>query len=96
MTWQRQILRVNLSKGSCEIEPLNMAWADAYLGCRGLGTKYLYEEIDADCEALGPENKLIMATGPLTGTLNDPARMRYWPGATRTASSAATRSIRPR
>jgi len=69
MSWQRQILRVNLSSGNCSIEPLNMAWADAYLGCRGLGTKYLYEEMDPAADALSAENKIIFATGPMTGTM---------------------------
>jgi aldehyde:ferredoxin oxidoreductase len=46
-----------------------MAWAQDYLGQRGLATKYLAEEIDPTCDALGPDNKLIMATGPLTGTM---------------------------
>ena len=36
MAWQQRILRVNLSNGSCAIEPLNMEWAEAYLGSRGL------------------------------------------------------------
>ena len=39
-----------------------------YLGQRGLATKYLAEEIDPRIDALAPENVLIMATGPLTGT----------------------------
>jgi aldehyde:ferredoxin oxidoreductase len=69
MTWQNKILRVNLSTGSCEIEPLNMEWADAYLGSRGLGSKYLYEEMDPAADALSAENKIIFATGPLTGTM---------------------------
>ena len=69
MSWQRRLLRVNLSKGSCDIEPLNMAWAEAYLGQRGLGSKYLLEEMDPAADALSAENKLIFATGPLTGTM---------------------------
>ncbi|MGB5453381.1 MAG: aldehyde ferredoxin oxidoreductase family protein [Sedimenticolaceae bacterium] len=69
MAWTRKILRVDLSKGTCTPEPLNMAWANEYLGQRGLATKYLSEEIDPKCDPLGPENKLIMATGPLTGTM---------------------------
>ena len=68
MSWTRKILRVNLSKGSCTPEPLNMEWAMEYLGQRGLASKYLSEEVDPTCDALGPDNKLIMATGPLTGT----------------------------
>ncbi|MGI9301295.1 MAG: aldehyde ferredoxin oxidoreductase family protein [Gammaproteobacteria bacterium] len=69
MAWAKKILRVDLSKGTCESQPLNMEWANDYLGQRGLATKYLVEEIDPKCDALGPHNKLIMATGPLTGTV---------------------------
>jgi aldehyde:ferredoxin oxidoreductase len=69
MTWQQKILRVDLSTGSCDIEPLNMEWANAYLGSRGLGSKYLYEEMDPAVDALSAENKIIFATGPLTGTM---------------------------
>ncbi len=68
MGWQGQILRVNLTEGTCTSEPLNMDWAEAYLGQRGLATRYLHSEIDASVDALSPENKLIFATGPLTGT----------------------------
>lgn len=68
MTWTRNVLRVNLTKGTCTPEPLNMAWAKQYLGQRGLATKYLVSEIDPKVDPLAPENKLIFATGPLTGT----------------------------
>ena len=68
MSWTRKILRVNLTEGTCTPEPLNMEWANDYLGQRGLASKYLVEEIDPNCDPLGPDNKLIMATGPLTGT----------------------------
>ncbi len=69
MGWTRKILRVDLAAGTCKSEPLNMKWADEYLGSRGLATKYLYEEIDPKVDPLSPGNKLIMATGPLTGTM---------------------------
>ncbi|WP_114648990.1 aldehyde ferredoxin oxidoreductase family protein [Pseudothauera hydrothermalis] len=69
MAWTRKILRVNLSAGTCSAEALNMKWADEYLGSRGLATKYLVEEIDPKVDPLSPDNKLIMATGPLTGTM---------------------------
>jgi len=68
MSWTRKILRVNLTEGTCKDQPLNMEWADKYLGQRGLATKYLVEEIDPKCDPLGPDNKIIYATGPLTGT----------------------------
>ncbi|MCP5201996.1 MAG: aldehyde ferredoxin oxidoreductase family protein [Gammaproteobacteria bacterium] len=69
MAWQRRLLRVNLTAGTCVEEPLNMEWAMKYIGQRGLATKYLCEEIDPKVDALSPDNKLIMATGPLTGTM---------------------------
>jgi aldehyde:ferredoxin oxidoreductase len=69
MAWTRKVLRVDLTAGTCTAEGLNMAWANEYLGQRGLATKYLSEEIDATCDPLGPDNKLIMTTGPLTGTM---------------------------
>ncbi len=68
MAWQRKILRVNLTEGRAQAEPLNMEWAQQYLGERGLGSKYLYENMDPTVDALAPENVLIFATGPLTGT----------------------------
>ena len=68
MSWAKRILRVNLTAGTCTEEPLNMEWADKYLGQRGLATKYLTEEIDPKVDPLSPDNKLIIATGPLTGT----------------------------
>jgi aldehyde:ferredoxin oxidoreductase len=68
MAWQRKILRVNLTEGTCTSEPLNMEWAAEYLGQRGLASKYLVEEVDPTVDPLSPDNKLIMATGPLTGT----------------------------
>ena len=69
MAWANNVLRVNLTDGTTSNEPLNMEWARLYLGQRGLATKYLTEEIDPMCDALGPGNKLIMTTGPLTGTM---------------------------
>ncbi|MBT4769429.1 MAG: aldehyde ferredoxin oxidoreductase family protein [Rhodospirillaceae bacterium] len=68
MGWHKKVLRVNLTKGTCIEEPLNMKWADSYLGQRGLASKYLCEEIDPKVDPLSPDNKMIFATGPLTGT----------------------------
>ncbi len=68
MAWARNVLRVNLTEGTCTNEPLNMDWAQKYLGQRGLATKYLVEETDPRVDPLSPDNKMIMTTGPLTGT----------------------------
>jgi aldehyde:ferredoxin oxidoreductase len=69
MAWAGKILRVNLTAGTCKAEPLNMQWARDYIGQRGLATKYFVEEVDAKVDPLSPANKLIWATGPLTGTM---------------------------
>ena len=69
MAWTRKVLRINLSTGDISDEPLNMEWAKQYLGQRGLASKYLIDEIDPKCDALSPDNKMIMTTGPLTGTM---------------------------
>lgn len=70
MSWQNKVLRVNLTEGRITTEPLNMQWAQEYLGERGLATKYLMEGMDPMADAMSPENMLIFATGPLTGTMS--------------------------
>lgn len=69
MGWQGKVLRVDLSAGSITTEPLNMAWANEYIGERGLATRYLVDNMDPAADPLSPENTLIFATGPLSGTL---------------------------
>ncbi len=69
MSWAGKILRVNLTAGTVTSEPLNMEWARQYLGSRGLATKYLVEEMDPKVDPLSPANKIVWATGPLTGTM---------------------------
>ena len=69
MSWQQRVLRVNLTRGTAAPEPLNMDWAEKYLGERGLASKYLMEEMDPKADPMGPGNVLIFATGPLTGTM---------------------------
>ena len=67
-SYMGQIIRVDLEKGTVKKEPLNMKNANEYVGARGLGTKYFCDEVDPKTDPLGPDNKLIFMTGPLTGT----------------------------
>ena len=69
MSWTGKMLRVDLTKGTVKVEATNMQWAQAYIGSRGLGTKYLTSEIAATVDPLSADNKIIWATGPLTGTM---------------------------
>ncbi|MDA0659115.1 MAG: aldehyde ferredoxin oxidoreductase family protein [Planctomycetota bacterium] len=66
--WTGKLLRVNLTTGSHRIEPIPGGWLRDYLGGRGLADRYAFEELDPTVEPLSPENVLIFATGPLTGT----------------------------
>jgi aldehyde:ferredoxin oxidoreductase len=69
MSWTGKILRVDLAAGTCTPEALNQKWAREFIGQRGLATKYFVEEVDAKVDPLSPQNKIIWATGPLTGTM---------------------------
>ncbi len=66
--WIGKILRVNLTTGAVTKEPLNMRLAKQYIGARGLGTKYMTDEVDPKVDPLSPANKLIFAPGPFSGT----------------------------
>lgn len=63
-----KILRVNLTDKTFKEEPLPVEVAQDFIGGSGFTVKYLYDEVPADCDPLGPENKLIYAPGPFTGT----------------------------
>lgn len=66
--WMGNILRVNLTRRETSCESLDETAVKEYIGGRGLGIRYLYNEIDPSIDPLSSENKLIFATGPLTGT----------------------------
>ena len=74
--WTGKLLRVNLTSGKSTIEDIPKEWLAEYIGGRGLAARYLYEEMDPKADPLSPENKLIFATGPLTGTPT-PCGARY-------------------
>ncbi|MCG2718921.1 MAG: aldehyde ferredoxin oxidoreductase family protein, partial [Nanoarchaeota archaeon] len=63
-----KILRVNLSTKEITTEDLTEKMAKFHIGARGLATRIAYDEIPCDADPSGPENKIIMATGPLSGT----------------------------
>ena len=63
------VLRVNLSDGRVYRENTPADAVRDFLGGRGLGAWYLYSETSADTDPLGPDNRLIFMTGPLTGSM---------------------------
>jgi aldehyde:ferredoxin oxidoreductase len=62
-----KILRVNLTTSAVTVETPDDAFYRTYVGGHGFISYFLYKEVPAGCDPLGPENKLIFATGPLTG-----------------------------
>ncbi|MBE0518045.1 MAG: aldehyde ferredoxin oxidoreductase family protein [Thermoplasmata archaeon] len=71
-----KVLRVDLTNEKISTEPLNKEWAKQYIGGKGLGAKYLFEELKPGTDPLSPENILSVWTGPLVGTLV-PLTSRY-------------------
>lgn len=66
--YRGKILRINLTEKTYTLETLNEEEAMMYIGGRGLGTKIMYDEVDPQINAFDPDNKVIIATGPITGT----------------------------
>lgn len=63
-----RLLRVNLSEGSIEKEEVDEETTKKFVGGRGLGVKILLDETARGIDPLGPENMLMLMTGPATGT----------------------------
>ncbi len=62
-----KILRVNLSSGAMSVEEPEENFYRTYFGGSNFVAYYLMKELEPGIDPLGPENKLIFATGPLTG-----------------------------
>lgn len=71
-----KILEVDLNSGKLSDIPLDESIARKFLGGKGLGLKIISEDIKPDINPLGPENTIVFATGPATGT-NFPTGGRY-------------------
>ena len=65
--WTGNILRVNLTAKSYKKEPFSEEFAKTWIGGRGFAVKILYDELKPGIDPLGPENKLIVALGPISG-----------------------------
>jgi aldehyde:ferredoxin oxidoreductase len=65
---KQRVLHVGLSDGKTWVEDVPPGDLLKYLGGRGLAAKWLYEQVPAGADPLGPENVVIFSTGTLTGT----------------------------
>lgn len=62
-----KMLRVNMTDLTIKEEPYPEEWT--FLGGRALCAKILLKEVDPKCDPLGPENKVILAPGVLSGSI---------------------------
>lgn len=65
--WTGNILRVNLTNKTWKTETFTEEFARKWVGGRGFAAKMLFDELKPGIDALGPENKLVVALGPIAG-----------------------------
>lgn len=67
-TFTGKYLSVDLSTEKCSIGEITTAEKKAFVGGRGLGANYLYNNLMPRTDAFSPSNKLIFAAGVLGGS----------------------------
>ena len=60
-----KILRVNLPDNGISVETIDELFCRTYLGSAGFVAYFLWKELGAGIDPLGPDNKLIFALGPV-------------------------------
>lgn len=65
--WTGQFLRVDLTSKTYRTEPFSEDFARKWVGGRGFAVKILFDELAPGIDPLGPENKFIVALGPIAG-----------------------------
>ncbi len=63
-----RVVRVDLNERKVFVEETNWELARQFIGGRGYGAKLLFDELPPGTDPLGPANKIILGTGPVTGT----------------------------
>jgi aldehyde:ferredoxin oxidoreductase len=72
-----KILRVNLTTGKVSTESLSEKMAKSYIGGIGLGIRLLMDNSKPGTDPFDPDNPLIFAAGPLSGTMGPTAGNGY-------------------
>ncbi|MDB2280578.1 aldehyde ferredoxin oxidoreductase C-terminal domain-containing protein [Halorubrum ezzemoulense] len=70
-----RVIRVDLSTRETTSERVPRDWRRDFVGGKGIGARYLYEELSPGTDPTGPENLLAFLVGPLAGFL--PGETRY-------------------
>lgn len=64
-----KILHIDLKTGKTQTEKLNMEYAKKYIGGIGLGMRLWLDNSKPNTDPLSPDNPLILALGPTSGTM---------------------------
>lgn len=64
-----RILYVDLSTGKTRVEKLSEDYAKKYIGGIGLGMRLWLDNSKAGVDPLSPDNPLVLALGPISGTM---------------------------
>jgi len=64
-----RILHVDLNTGKTRVEALNEEYAKKYIGGIGLGMRLWLDNSKQGVEPFSPENPLVLALGPISGTI---------------------------
>ena len=70
------VIRVDLTERKITRETLTAEISNNYIGGIGIGVRIVYDEVPPGVDALDPENRLVFAVSPLTGTAV-PGACRY-------------------
>ncbi len=65
--WTGRILRVNLTHKTSKVDHFDEDFARKWIGGRGFAAKILFDELAPGVDPLGPDNKFIVALGPIAG-----------------------------
>ena len=64
--WTGKLLRVNLTTKACTVESSEKYFK--YIGGKGMANRIMYDEVPAGTDPIAPENKIVFAVGPNTGS----------------------------
>jgi aldehyde:ferredoxin oxidoreductase len=70
------LLRIDLTSGEISESNIPAQHLRTMIGGKGIGTRMLLDEVGPQVDPLGPDNKLIFTTGPISGT-KMPGSNRY-------------------
>ena len=67
--YAKRVLYVDLASGRTYVKPLNMDYAKKYIGGIGLAMRYWLDNTKSGVDPLSPDNSLVLALGPVSGTM---------------------------